>query len=40
MNLNTVTKVRRPSSADEIGQWQPNYAWLAGGTWLFSEPQI
>lgn len=39
MNLNTVTCVRRPVSADEIGPWRQGYAWLAGGTWLFSEPQ-
>ncbi len=24
---------------DEIGPWQAGDAWLAGGTWLFSEPQ-
>jgi CO/xanthine dehydrogenase FAD-binding subunit len=40
MNLNTITEVRRPSSADQITQWRDNYAWLAGGTWLFSEPQF
>jgi len=39
MNLNTVTEVKRPGSADEIRQWRNGYAWLAGGTWLFSEPQ-
>jgi CO/xanthine dehydrogenase FAD-binding subunit len=39
MNLNTVVKVKRPASADEITQWRDSYAWLAGGTWLFSEPQ-
>jgi len=39
MNLNTVVEVRRPASADEITQWRDGYAWLAGGTWLFSEPQ-
>ena len=39
MNLNTITDVKRPSSADEITRWQPGFAWLAGGTWLFSEPQ-
>ena len=39
MNLNTVVDVRRPASADEITQWRDGYAWLAGGTWLFSEPQ-
>ena len=40
MNLNTVTSVLRPGSADEITAWHDGYAWLAGGTWLFSEPQI
>jgi CO/xanthine dehydrogenase FAD-binding subunit len=40
MNLNTVVEVKRPNSADQIAQWRDGYAWLAGGTWLFSEPQI
>ena len=40
MDLNTIVEVRRPSSADEIGRWRDGYAWLAGGTWLFSEPQV
>lgn len=40
MNLHTITEVKRPKSADEIRQWREGYAWLAGGTWLFSEPQI
>jgi CO/xanthine dehydrogenase FAD-binding subunit len=40
MNLNTITKVKRPTSADQITQWRDGYAWLAGGTWLFSEPQV
>jgi CO/xanthine dehydrogenase FAD-binding subunit len=40
MNLNTITEVKRPTSADEITQWRDGYAWLAGGTWLFSEPQV
>jgi CO/xanthine dehydrogenase FAD-binding subunit len=39
MNLNTVTALRHPRSAAEIGDWQSSFAWLAGGTWLFSEPQ-
>ncbi|HUC16779.1 MAG TPA: FAD binding domain-containing protein [Acetobacteraceae bacterium] len=39
MNLNTVTAVRRPVSVEEIAEWRNGYAWLAGGTWLFSEPQ-
>lgn len=40
MNLNTITDVMRPTSADEIRTWRDGYAWLAGGTWLFSEPQV
>src|SRR5713226_8731725 len=40
MNLNTITEVKRPASADQITQWREGYAWLAGGTWLFSEPQV
>jgi CO/xanthine dehydrogenase FAD-binding subunit len=40
MNLNTITEVKRPTSADQVTQWRDGYAWLAGGTWLFSEPQI
>jgi CO/xanthine dehydrogenase FAD-binding subunit len=39
MNLNTITELKRPASADEITHWRDGYAWLAGGTWLFSEPQ-
>lgn len=39
MNLNTITSVKRPADAGEIMSWQSGYAWLAGGTWLFSEPQ-
>ncbi len=40
MNLNTIAEVKRPTSADQIGTWRDGYAWLAGGTWLFSEPQV
>ena len=40
MNLNTIAEVKRPTSADQITQWRDGYAWLAGGSWLFSEPQI
>lgn len=39
MNLHTITAVQRPRSTDEIGPRQAGDAWLAGGTWLFSEPQ-
>lgn len=39
MNLNTITAVKRPASAADISQWHDGDAWLAGGTWLFSEQQ-
>ena len=40
MNLNTITEVQHPASMDQITQWRDGYAWLGGGTWLFSEPQV
>ena len=40
MDLNTISEVRRPTNAAAITEWKKSYAWLAGGTWLFSEPQI
>jgi len=40
MDLNTITEIRRPADPDAIKQWEKGCAWLAGGTWLFSEPQI
>src|SRR5437773_3429669 len=40
MDLNTITEVRSPASADAVTKWENGFAWLAGGTWLFSEPQI
>jgi CO/xanthine dehydrogenase FAD-binding subunit len=39
MDLNTITGIIRPASLDEITHWGKGHAWLAGGTWLFSEPQ-
>lgn len=39
MNLNTIARVKRPRSLDEI-EWREGHAFLAGGTWLFSEPQV
>jgi CO/xanthine dehydrogenase FAD-binding subunit len=40
MDLHTVNRVRRPARAEQIASWEPGLAWLAGGTWLFSEPQL
>jgi CO/xanthine dehydrogenase FAD-binding subunit len=39
MDLNTVREVDRPATREEIRPWRDGDAWLAGGTWLFSEPQ-
>lgn len=39
MDLHTITDVKRPGSVDTLA-WRAGYAWLAGGTWLFSEPQV
>jgi CO/xanthine dehydrogenase FAD-binding subunit len=40
MDLHTVNRVRRPARSEEIASWEAGFAWLAGGTWLFSEPQV
>jgi CO/xanthine dehydrogenase FAD-binding subunit len=39
MDLHTVTEVVRPAIREEIPLWRDGDTWLAGGTWLFSEPQ-
>jgi CO/xanthine dehydrogenase FAD-binding subunit len=39
MDLNTITEVARPQSRAQLPVWTAGDAWLAGGTWLFSEPQ-
>lgn len=39
MDLNTVEAVRFPTCRDEVWPLRPGDAILAGGTWLFSEPQ-
>ena len=40
MNLTTIAEVKRPASVDDVDSWRDGYSWLAGGTWLFSEPQF
>ncbi len=39
MDLNTIEAVIRPGSRAELPAWRDGDAFLAGGTWLFSEPQ-
>jgi CO/xanthine dehydrogenase FAD-binding subunit len=39
MDLNTIKEVARPRAREQLPLWTAGDAWLAGGTWLFSEPQ-
>jgi CO/xanthine dehydrogenase FAD-binding subunit len=39
MDINTITEIARPRQRAQLPAWQSGDAWLAGGTWLFSEPQ-
>ena len=39
MDLNTLIDVVRQSSDPPGADWRAGDAWLAGGTWLFSEPR-
>lgn len=39
MDLHTVETYLRPAELAELALWQPGWSWLAGGTWIFTEPQ-
>jgi len=39
MDLNTITEIVRPCDRAKLPAWREGDAFLAGGTWLFSEPQ-
>jgi CO/xanthine dehydrogenase FAD-binding subunit len=39
MDLEQVETYLCPTHLAQVSGWQPDWAWLAGGTWLFSEPQ-
>ena len=39
MDLNTITEIGHPRGRDDLRGWRDGDAWLAGGTWLFSEPR-
>jgi CO/xanthine dehydrogenase FAD-binding subunit len=39
MDLNTISEIAKPSRREDLKPWTPGDAFLAGGTWLFSEPQ-
>ena len=40
MDLNTINEVARPTTRAQLPVWTAGDAWLAGGTYLFSEPQV
>jgi CO/xanthine dehydrogenase FAD-binding subunit len=40
MDLNTIKEVAQPRTREQLPVWTAGDAWLAGGTWLFSEPQV
>jgi CO/xanthine dehydrogenase FAD-binding subunit len=40
MDLNTIREISHPQSRARLPVWTAGDAWLAGGTWLFSEPQV
>jgi CO/xanthine dehydrogenase FAD-binding subunit len=39
MDLNTISEIARPRRRADLEAWRSGDAFLAGGTWLFSEPQ-
>lgn len=40
MDLHSVETYLRPTCLGDAQNWGQGWAWLAGGTWLFSEPQL
>src|SRR5260221_11572660 len=40
MDLNTIIEAAHPKTREQLPVWTAGDAWLAGGTWLFSEPQV
>ena len=40
VDLNTVSEVVVPIRRADLPDWRPGDAVIAGGTWLFSEPQV
>src|SRR3982074_3128967 len=40
MDLNTIIEVAHPQTRAQLPVWTPGDAWLAGGTCLFSGPQV
>lgn len=39
MDLYSVETYLQPQSLTDLADWQPDWTWLAGGTWIFNEAQ-
>lgn len=39
MDLHNIEDYLRPTDINKVTDWGEGWSWLAGGTWLFSEPQ-
>jgi CO/xanthine dehydrogenase FAD-binding subunit len=39
MDLHNIDNYLRPTDINKVTDWGEGWSWLAGGTWLFSEPQ-
>lgn len=39
MDLHNIDNYLRPTDINQVSDWGESWSWLAGGTWLFSEPQ-
>lgn len=39
MDLHNIDSYLRPTDIKKVTNWGEGWSWLAGGTWLFSEPQ-
>ncbi|OKH38983.1 carbon monoxide dehydrogenase [[Phormidium ambiguum] IAM M-71] len=39
MDLHNIETYLSPQKIEEITNWKTGWTWLAGGTWLFTEPQ-
>ena len=39
MDLYSVKTYLQPQSLTEVADWRSDWNWLAGGTWIFNEPQ-
>ena len=39
MDLPNIEAYLQPTNLDSVKNWQQGWAWLAGGTWIFSQPE-